>query len=214
MELKNFSLKFKDNILFSNVNIVFTKNNIHHILGKNGSGKSTFAKSVLGAVDYTGKIDLENEKTVVIGSYTNIPIEYKVKDILEFLKDKYTVELFKKFKESLDIDSIPIENKLLNLSDGQKQNLMLLFFMKNNPKIIVLDEFTTAFDKKTSIEVYKFLNDYIKEFDATIVNITHNLSDLKYMPGMYYIVKDKNIIGDIEMEDAINYYIGGVDYEE
>lgn len=214
MELKNFSLKFKDNILFSNVNIVFKKSNIHHILGKNGSGKSTFAKSILGAVDYTGKIDLENEKTLVIGSYTNIPLEYKVKDILEILKDKYTVELFKKFKESLDIDSIPIENKLLNLSDGQKQKLKLLFFMANSPKIIILDEFTTALDKKTSIEVYKFLNAYIKEFDAAIVNITHNLSDLKYMPGMYYIVKDKKIIGDIEMEDAINYYIGGVDYEE
>ncbi|MDD7306032.1 MAG: ATP-binding cassette domain-containing protein [Peptoniphilaceae bacterium] len=214
MELKNYSLKYKDNILFENVNIIFKDHTIHHILGKNGSGKSSFAKSILGAVGYTGTIDTKDENFIVIGSYTNIPNEYKVNDILQILQEKYNFELYKKFSQSLDISSISLENKLGSLSDGQKQKLKLLFFMANSPKLVILDEFTSALDKKTSIDVYKFLNDYVKNYKATLINITHNLSDLKYMPGTYNIVKNKNILGNIEMNKAIDFYINGVDYEE
>lgn len=218
MELRDYSLKFKDNVLFEDLNITFKEKKIHHILGKNGSGKSSFAKSVLGAVDYKGTIDVNNKRTIVIGSYTNIPLEYKVKDILEILKNKYknkyNVNIYEKIIIALDIDSIPTENKLGNLSDGQKQKLKLLFFLSNKPELIVLDEFTTSLDKKTSIEVYKFLNDYIVNFESTIINITHNLSDLKYMPGLYYIVKERKIQGGIDMKDAIDFYIGGDIYEE
>lgn len=49
--------------------------------------------------------------------------------------------------------------------------------------MIILDEFTNALDKNSSIDLYEFLMEYKKTHEAVIINITHNLSDLEYMEG-------------------------------
>ena len=60
--------------------------------------------------------------------------------------------------------------------------------------LIILDEITNALDKKTVNEIYEFINDFIQSHQTkTIINITHNLSDLSALPGKYFIFKDLQI---------------------
>ncbi len=80
------------------------------------------------------------------------------------------------------------------MSDGQKQKLKLLSFLLEDHDLIILDEVTNALDKKTVNEIYEFLNDFIQSHQTkTIINITHNLSDLSALPGKYFIFKDLQI---------------------
>lgn len=104
---------------------------------------------------------------------------------------------------------MPLKNKIKNLSDGQKQKLKLLFFLAQEPELIILDEFTNGLDKKTSIEIYKFLNNYTNKGHVTLINITHNLADLEYMEGNYYLLQNEDINQVNSKEMAIDSYIKG-----
>jgi len=79
--------------------------------------------------------------------------------------------------------------------------------LENKP-IIILDEITNALDKKTVNEIYEFLNKFIKQNPRkTIINITHNLSDLSSMPGKYFIFRNYKIEEYMSKEKLIDDYI-------
>lgn len=78
-----------------------------------------------------------------------------------------------------------------------------------SPKIIILDEFTSALDKSSTLEIYKFLNEYVTQNDVTCINITHNLSDIEYMPGNYYFFSNKNIVIVDSKQEIIDLYMRG-----
>ncbi|WP_058486655.1 ATP-binding cassette domain-containing protein [Defluviitalea phaphyphila] len=209
MQLYNYSLKVKNKLLLSNVNIKFESGVINHLLGKNGVGKSCFAKSILGVFPYKGEIKTNAKSIVAIGSYTNLPLDLLGQDILDLTRRLYKKETVDYLFNLLNIGDIPLNNRLKNLSDGQKQKLKLLYFLSKEPELIILDEFTNALDKKTSMDIYKFLNTFLKQGNITSINITHNLSDLEYMEGNYYLIEDQNIISGLSKEEIINYYIKG-----
>ena len=209
MKLINYSLKVKKELL-SNVNVEFSAGKISHLLGKNGAGKSCFAKSVMGVFSYKGVIQLEAKNIVVIGSYSNIPLEMKVKDILRIVNDKYDKKIVAVLEQKLQIHKIPCNNRIKNLSDGQKQKVKLLFYLASEPEVIILDEFTNALDKESCMDIYCFLNEYLLDNRSVIINITHNLADLEYMAGDYYLIDNKDIKNISKKEDIIEMYIRGV----
>ena len=210
MKLINYSLKVKKELL-SNVNVTFSEGKISHMLGKNGTGKSCFAKSVMGVFSYKGSIQTDARNIVVIGSYSNIPLEMKVKDIIHIVNVKYDRKIVSVLKQKLQIHKIPCNNRLKNLSDGQRQKVKLLFYLASEPEIIILDEFTNALDKESCMDIYGFLNEYLLENKkSVIINITHNLADLEYMTGDYYLIDNKDIQHISKKEDIIERYIKGV----
>ena len=210
MKLINYSLKVKKELL-SNVNVTFSEGKISHMLGKNGTGKSCFAKSVMGVFSYKGSIQTDARNIVVIGSYSNIPLEMKVKDMIQIVNAKYDRKIVSVLEQKLQIHKIPCNNRLKNLSDGQRQKVKLLFYLASEPEVIILDEFTNALDKESCMDIYGFLNEYLLENKkSVIINITHNLADLEYMTGDYYLIDNKDIQHISKKEDIIERYIKGV----
>jgi hypothetical protein len=53
------------------------------------------------------------------------------------------------------------------------------------------------------------LNEYIKTSNTTIINITHNLTDIEYLEGAYYLIENKNILSNMTKEKVVNAYIKG-----
>lgn len=204
MKLNNYSLYIGKTKLISNLNIEFNKGIIHHILGGNGVGKSSFAKSLIDSLPYQGTIE-GMENLILIGNYTNIPLNLTVNDILKLKISEQ--KLFEELYQLLNIHSIKNNLKLSELSDGQRQKIKLLFYLSKGPSILVLDEFTTGLDKKSMGDIYIFLNEYIEKNNITILNITHNLSDLEKMDGTYWYMKDMGITQYADKESLIKEYI-------
>lgn len=208
MKLKNYSLIVGNKLLFECVNLSFKNGNINHILGSNGIGKSCFAKSTIGLLKYSGEIDI-NDDVSLIGSYSGIPQDFKLADVKGVIESRYSLEHIETLYELLNINSLPKNIFISKMSDGQKQKIKLLVFLSAKPKAIILDEFTSALDKKSSLEIYKFLNDYSKTEDIIIINITHNLSDIENMPGYYYYIKNKQILEVPDKQEVFDLYIKG-----
>lgn len=111
---------------------------------------------------------------------------------------------------SLHATNISKTSLIGQLSDGQKQKLKLLSFFLEDKSIIVLDEITNALDKQTINEIYLFLLAYIKNHPKKIIlNITHNLSDLKNLKGNYYLIEDFKMIRFTNQTEVIQKYIEG-----
>ncbi|HCU8118714.1 TPA: ATP-binding cassette domain-containing protein, partial [Staphylococcus aureus] len=185
MKLNNYSLKVKKKQLVENCNLNFYLGQINHIVGKNGVGKSQLAKDFL--LNNSGNIPKSISQNVsLISSSSNIPNDITKDFLLSLLKTKFknNLQTFDKIYKILNIEVIPSNILLKNLSDGQKQKLKLLSFLLEDHDLIILDEITNALDKKTVNEIYDFLNDFIQNHQTkTIINITHNLSDLSALPG-------------------------------
>ena len=200
MKLSNFNLSIENKNLLTDVNVEFSEGKINHILGKNGVGKSIFAKSLM----------LDNENITVIGSYSNVPEDITFNELRKVLIKKFDMNKVDHLCSILNISNIDEKIILKKLSDGQRQKIKILVFLLFDKDIIILDEVTNALDKTTSNEIYELFNDYIKKNPKKVIlNITHNLSDLNNMDGEYYLFEDDDIKKYSNRKELIDLYING-----
>lgn len=208
MELIDYGLIVGNRRLFENVNIMFEKKVVSHILGSNGTGKSSFAKSCVGMLTHEGRI--EGEKgTILIGSSSNIPSEFSIEDILKLLEKKFESRKIKGLYDLLKLNKVSSKLPIRKMSDGQKQKVKLLVFLSADPEVIILDEFTNALDKNSALDLYDFFKEYNKLHEAVIINITHNLSDLEYMEGKYYYICNCKIDQIASKSEVVDMYMRG-----
>lgn len=207
MKIANYTLKVKGKTLLQDTDLHFAKGKISHIVGKNGVGKSQLAKDfILNNSKQIGKGIRQHVS--LISSSSNIPNDISKDFLLYFLSRKFGSEMIDKISLLLNLDNIDGKVLIKNLSDGQKQKLKLLSFLLADKNMIILDEITNALDKKTVMEIHLFLNEYINENrEKIILNITHNLSDLKAIDGDYYIFHNQEIQKYDSVEKLIDVYI-------
>lgn len=209
MKINNYSLKIKRKNLIDNCTLDFYPGYVNHIVGKNGVGKSQLAKDFI--LNNSGNIPRTiSNKTTLISSSSNVPTDITKNSLLKLLQNKFqdSSQIFSEINEILNIKEIPSNVLIKNLSDGQKQKLKFLSFLLEDNSLIILDEVTNALDKKTVNEIYHFLNKFIQNNNSkTIVNITHNLTDLSSIPGKYFIFRNCQIEEYSSKDQLVNDYI-------
>ena len=127
----------------------------------------------------SGLIPSEISKNVtIISSFSNVPNDLKVCELFILLEKRFGLDSVAHLAHSLHATNISKTSLIGQLSDGQNKTKITFFFLEDK-SIIVLDEITNALDKQTINEIYLFLLAYIKIILKIILNITHNLSDLK-----------------------------------
>ena len=210
MHLHRFSLKIHKKQLLTDVSVTFNKG-INHLLGKNGTGKTCLAKALYGILPYKGTVEhaFPKGKTAIIGSYTALPLDLCVKDILRLALKTGHKEIYTYLYSALELSDIPEHNTVKRLSDGQKQKLKILFFLMPQPHLIILDEFSNALDKTTALQLYRFFNAYALKNDVLVINITHNMSDLEHMGGSCFLLENRTLIAGLSKEAIIDSYIKG-----
>ena len=209
MKLVNFSLKVGLRKLIDNANTDFSDGKVNHLLGKNGVGKTCLAKALFGVLPYKGRIVNKPARVTLIGSCSGIPIDLKVRDVVKLASKNAGLDLFDTLYNRLEIDEISKKNTLKRISDGQRQKLKLLYFLSVTPQLLILDEFTNALDKKSSFQLYDFFNWCVAHWNITIINITHNLSDVEYIAGNCFLLADKSIVSNLSKTEAVEMYVKG-----
>lgn len=161
------------------------------VLGPSGSGKSTLLNVVSGLdIASNGEIIVNNEKVTDYNSEqltefrrNNLGFVFQNYNLFQTLTVEENVELVKGIsKNPLDTKEILIkiglEHELTKfpsqLSGGQQQRVSIARAIVKNPNILFCDEPTGALDEETSKEVLSILEMLNKEYNTTVVVITHN----------------------------------------
>lgn len=230
LEIKNLSFRFAGRSkLLKDINIKANKNECIAIVGESGSGKSTlgqilqkfyfFENGTIIVNNQTNLNDLSTdgwrnilgvvpqEVTIFGGNVvSNIILgkEEKPENIVKFCQD-YGFENF--------INSLPqgyatiLGEEGINLSGGQKQVIALMRALYKKPKVLLLDEFTSAMDRKTEQFVLELLNKLKSEL--TIIFISHRLHSLPKIADRIYVLENGNIsdFGNHErLMESQNFY--------
>ena len=176
--------------LFENINLSMQAGETLAIIGESGSGKSTLLHilSSLLQPDF-GEVALLDQEIYNLNDKALVSLR---RDDLGLIFQSHY--LFKGFSayENLEVASIlasePIDNtlvkrlkledvinmKVTQLSGGQQQRISIARVLTKKPRIIFADEPTGNLDSKTSLEVMKIFEEYVKTHDAALILVTHN----------------------------------------
>lgn len=201
---KNVSYKYGEKPILDNLNIEIETGRHICIKGKNGSGKSTFAKLAAGLIEPTsGDVEIfgENTKTsadkircqtgIVLQDFEMQIFHSVVEDDIAFGPENLkfsAVEIKKSVAWAANICHIEhlLEQEIFSLSGGQKQMVAFAGAIATHPKLLILDEASSHLDKKFT-EIYYTVLEELKRNGTTIVEINHLDTNSKFVDEIIYL---------------------------
>ncbi len=204
LSLENVAVYQRESLILSQVNVNIKKGEFVYLIGKTGTGKSSFMKTLYGDIplkEGQGKIvgmDLKTlkEKDIpylrrklgVVFQDFKLLNDRNVKDNLEFVlratgwKDKSKMES----KIDQVLRKVGMHSKHFKfpyqLSGGEQQRIAIARALLNDPELILADEPTGNLDPQTSVEVMQVLQD-INKNGNTILMATHDYALLLKYPS-------------------------------
>lgn len=184
-ETKNLCIGFDPRYpILNEINLTLNRGDFACLLGSNGSGKSTFVRTISGIIPKCcGDFTLgEGIKISMVPQFKKMQFQYPltVREVL-FLSEKFTLFPKTKFSEEENylIEKMGIAS-ILNLlvrecSGGQLQKLLIARSLISEANLIFLDEPMDALDVDSKIIVTEILKNQIKEKNKTIFIITHHI---------------------------------------
>ncbi|MGE8299655.1 MAG: ATP-binding cassette domain-containing protein [Sphingobacterium paramultivorum] len=198
----NFSYS-KSRPLFLHMDLELKQGHIYGLLGKNGAGKSTLLKNIAGLVyPVSGRVDVlghnpNRREPSLLREISFIPEEFYLPAVKseQFLKANagfypnfdqvYFDQLIREF-------DIPIEQKLANMSYGQKKKYIISFGLASNTKVIIMDEPTNGLDIPSKVQFRKIMASAITD-DRCVIISTHQVRDLDNLIDAVILLDDHKV---------------------
>ncbi len=229
--LKNYNLFIGDRCLFHNINLDMNEGEIHIFMGKNGVGKSSIAKSIMGDTNYRveGSIIYNNEDITNLDIYERSkrgiyylnqnPISIEGVTNAEMLrialseKENKNINIFEFNKElesicdKLDLDRSFIHKEInVGASGGERKKIELMHMWILKPKVIILDEIDSGLDVDATKLVANSIKEYYLKYKPIVIIITHNNTLINVFDNYYvHLFQDEKLIksGNKELASEI-----------
>ena len=215
LETKDLSVGYNKTALIHDINIGIEKGEIVTLIGPNGAGKSTILKSITRQLELiAGTVTIQNEDLHAI-SYKNLATKMAV-----VLTDRMKPELMtcyevvatgrypytgrlgiltkedeKKVEEAMAaVHAVELGNRDFNeISDGQKQRILLARAICQEPEIIILDEPTSFLDIRYKLDLLSILRNMAKEKNITVIMSLHEIDLAQKVADKILCVKGDQI---------------------
>lgn len=202
-------LKFsysKDTPVLNGVSFSVEKGKYVCLIGRNGCGKSTIAKLIVGLLEAkSGRITVDGiELThdsisavrqklgIVFQNPDNQFIGATVEDDIAFGLENHQIEskvmrgIIEKLASEVDMSDF-LDSEPSNLSGGQKQRVAIAGVLAMNPDLIILDEATSMLDPRGKTEVISLAKKINTAENKTILSITHDMEEVALSDYVYVV---------------------------
>ena len=176
------------------------------LVGRNGAGKTTAFKSVLGLISVDGgEIEIlgkklsdfkskDKEKIGVLLSDSGFSGELKVKDIIPVLSAVYSQFDKEDFLKKCKQMKLPLNKKIKEFSTGMKARLKLIIAITHNADLLILDEPTAGMDVMAREDIIDMLREYMEQGERAILISSHISGDLDGLCDDIYMIDNGKII--------------------
>ncbi len=192
------------------VDIDFTIRHALALVGQSGSGKSLTLKALLGMLPSQMTLDLELDadfrlergKTIAFvpqNPFTALSPLTKIKD--QFFVDQQKMQ---GLCESVELDLELLERFPPELSGGQLQRVVIAIALSGEPKLLMLDEPTTALDPKTRVVIIELLKKLQQSQGFKVLFVTHDMHSAAMLCDEICVIKEGRVQESGMMEEVVN----------
>jgi putative multiple sugar transport system ATP-binding protein len=111
------------------------------------------------------------------------------------------IKIANEYKDTLNIKTPSIEQKVLNLSGGNQQKVSIGKWLFVKPNILILDEPTRGIDVGAKYEIYTIMNRLVEQ-GMSIIMLSSELPEILGMSDRVYVVSRGRITGELPVEEA------------
>jgi ATP-binding cassette subfamily F protein 3 len=195
--VEGLTKKYGNHVVFDNANMVIERGQKVALVGKNGEGKSTMTKAIMGEIDFDGKLEVghnaqigyfaQNQASLLDGDMTIFETidQIAVGDVRTKIKDLLGAFMFK---------GDDIQKKVKVLSGGEKTRLAMIKLLLEPVNVLILDEPTNHLDMKTK----DIIKDALKDFDGTLILVSHDRDFLDGLAEKVFEFGHKRVIEHFE----------------
>ena len=188
------------------------------LIGRNGAGKSTAFKTMLGLIDTDGgTVEVlgkavksltakDREQIGVVLADSGFSGYLSIKDLIPVLDTLYADFSRKQFMADCERMELPMKKKIREFSTGMKRKLQILAALSHNARLLILDEPTAGLDVVARDELLNLLREYMGNGDRSIVISSHISSDLEGICDDVYMIENGSILLHEDTDVLLNEY--------
>lgn len=176
----DLSKKYNNHTVFKNANMVIERGQKVAFVGKNGEGKSTMIKAIMGEIDFEGKLEVGHNVKIGYFAQNQASLLDENLTVFETIDQIATGEMRTQIKNLLGafmFSGDDTTKKVKILSGGEKTRLAMIKLLLEPVNLLILDEPTNHLDMKTK----DIIKDALKNFDGTLILVSH---DRDFLDGL------------------------------
>lgn len=195
-----------------NVTFAVPRGSVYALLGRNGAGKSSLVRCLLGEQKpqrghaqlfgcdaWTDRATLM-ERVGVVGEEADAPPEMRVQQIARFCRDLYSRWDKASFEDRLRRFSIPPRSRFGELSKGQKKQVSLALALASSPELVILDDPTLGLDVVARKTLFEEVIAELADRGITVLITTHDLAGVETIADRIGVMVDGRLVIDEELE--------------
>lgn len=166
---EEFQIKYDNKAIFNKVSFEVKNGDRIAITGKNGIGKSSILKLILGkSIDFNGDFKVANDLKI---SYVSQSTESLKGTLRDFAKDNKVDEgIFKAMLSKMGFNTIDLDKDIKQMSEGQKKKVLIAKSISESANLYIWDEPLNYIDILTRIQI----EECIKKYKPTIIFVEHD----------------------------------------
>ncbi|MCB0467943.1 MAG: ABC-F family ATP-binding cassette domain-containing protein [Aequorivita sp.] len=192
--------KYGDHVVFKNANLSISRGEKVSFVGRNGEGKSTMIKAIMGEIDFEGKCTLGHNAKVGYFAQNQAALLDKELTVFQTVDEVAKGDIRTQIKNVLGrfmFSGDAIDKKVGLLSGGERTRLAMVKLLLEPVNVLILDEPTNHLDLKSK----DVLKEALLQFDGTLILVSHDRDFLQGLSQKVFEFKDKRVIEHFETID-------------